>query len=314
MDKISLAGALAPAAALGHSEEYFGPYRDFWWNRDFLDLMARRWQLSRYQSLLDVGCGQCHWSRLLAPYLSAPAHITAVDSDPKWAKGSAALVKEFAALDATLEVKQADAHRLPFDDASFDVVTCQTVLIHAHDPVAVLREMARVAKPGGVVICVEPCNLASTTFASAPSEDASIDERCDDYRYQLLCERGKIAAGEGDSSLGSQLAHLFQRAGMNKVQSYLSDKANPLLPPYAGQESSVAIAEIVQAVGSERTELARRQEDRWIDALQDHRTKDFVERYRRHTAHYAKTLPAMVAAGTFWESGAAVMYLVSAIK
>jgi SAM-dependent methyltransferase len=314
MDKISLTGALAPSPTLGHSEEYFGPYRDFWWNRDFLDLMARRWRLGRYQSLLDVGCGQCHWSRLLAPYLSPPALITAIDSDPKWAQGSAVLAKAFAALDATLEVKQADAHRLPFGDESFDVVTCQTVLIHAHDPVAVLREMARVAKPGGIVVCVEPCNLASTTFASAPTEDASIDDLCDDYRYQLLCERGKVAVGEGDSSLGSRLAHLFQRAGLNKVQSYLSDKANPLLPPYAGEESSVAIAEILQAVGRERTELARSQDDRWIDALKDPGTKDFVERYRRDNAHYAETLPAMVSAETFWESGAAVMYLVSAIK
>jgi hypothetical protein len=61
MNNISGAVTIAPSPVLGHSEEYFGPYRDFWWNRDFLELMARRWQLGRYQSLLDVGCGMPAW-------------------------------------------------------------------------------------------------------------------------------------------------------------------------------------------------------------------------------------------------------------
>ena len=29
----------------GHSEEYFGDFRDYWYNRDFLELMAKRWEL-----------------------------------------------------------------------------------------------------------------------------------------------------------------------------------------------------------------------------------------------------------------------------
>lgn len=314
MNDFSRAGAVTPPPAPGHSQEYFGPYRDFWWNRDFLELMARRWQLGRYQSLLDVGCGQCHWSRLLTPHLATPARITGMDSDPKWAKGSEALTREFTTLGATLEVTQGDAQQLPFADKSFDVVTCQTVLIHLNDPVAALREMARVTKPGGAVICAEPCNLASTAFASAPTENVSIDERCDDYRYLLLCERGKIAAGEGDSSLGSKLAHLFHLAGLNNVQSYLSDKAQPLLPPYEGRESSVNVAQILESAGTKATTLAHQQDDRWIAALKEPGARGFVERYRQHNAHYAQTLPAMFEAGTYWDSGAAVMYLVSATK
>jgi SAM-dependent methyltransferase len=314
MENSLLPGAAAPSPVLSHSEEYFGPYRDFWWDEKFLDLMAHRWQLGRYQSLLDVGCGQCHWSRLLVPRLAAPARVTAVDRDQKWSAGSEALVRAFEAHGAKLEFQQGDAHRLPFADNSFDVVTCQTVLIHLHEPLEALREMARVVKPGGIVICAEPCNLAGTAFASSTSEKSSVDERCDDFRYHLLCEMGKKAAGEGDSSLGSSLAHLFQMAGFSDVRSCLSDKTNPILPPYTNQEAAACIAEILDCVSADRTTLADKEADRWIAALNDASATAFVERYRRQNAHYAKTIPAMIQAGTYWDSGAAVMYLVSATK
>ena len=42
-------GAVVPCTLVSndkpHSADYFGPQRDFWWNDDFLDLMARRWRL-----------------------------------------------------------------------------------------------------------------------------------------------------------------------------------------------------------------------------------------------------------------------------
>ena len=55
--------------AKGHSEEYFGDFRDFWYNFDFLELMAKRWELGNVRTLLDVGCGQCHWTRLVSAFL-----------------------------------------------------------------------------------------------------------------------------------------------------------------------------------------------------------------------------------------------------
>lgn len=54
-----------------------------------------------------------------------------------------------------------DCHKLPFDDQSFWIVTCQTLLIHVPDPLRVLREMKRVLKPGVLLIISEPVNSAS---------------------------------------------------------------------------------------------------------------------------------------------------------
>lgn len=67
-----------------HSAEWFGDQRDFWWNRDFLDLMAARWRLREAASLADIGCGLGHWSRLLYPYLAQSARLAGVDREPRW--------------------------------------------------------------------------------------------------------------------------------------------------------------------------------------------------------------------------------------
>ena len=78
-----------PAQPAPHSAEQFGPQRDYWWNRDFLDLMANRWGLREATSLADIGCGLCHWSRLLYPYLRTPARLTGVDREARWVADAA---------------------------------------------------------------------------------------------------------------------------------------------------------------------------------------------------------------------------------
>lgn len=51
---------------------------------------------------------------------------------------------------------QADASRLPFADGTFDAVRVDRSLQHIDGPGRVVREMARVARKGGVVLCAEP--------------------------------------------------------------------------------------------------------------------------------------------------------------
>src|SRR5207244_4036737 len=48
-----------------------------------------------------------------------------------------------------IEAVQGDAHRLPFPDASFDVVLCFETLEHVESPHRVILELARVCWPGG---------------------------------------------------------------------------------------------------------------------------------------------------------------------
>ncbi|CAM2154182.1 MULTISPECIES: class I SAM-dependent methyltransferase [Paraburkholderia] len=307
-------GALAPSPQLAHSEEWFGAYRDYWWNADFLDLMAQRWRLADRHSLLDIGCGQCHWSRLLAPRMARGVHVSALDRDVKWAAGDAAIASAFAAFGASVAFRQGDAQALPFADDSFDVVTCQTVLIHLADPLAALREMRRVVRPGGIVICAEPCNLVQAALANATTTDLSIDELCDAFRYALLCERGKRAAGEGVLSLGDRLPRVFQLAGFTGIQTWLSDKAAPILPPYDDHETRVNLAELNAAHDDARAALWESQVDGWVAALHDVEAQAFVAGIHAKRAESQSELRALIDAQCYWDSGATLTYLVSAGK
>jgi ubiquinone/menaquinone biosynthesis C-methylase UbiE len=100
---------------------------------------------------LDLGSGQGNTTRCLADVLR-PASCVGVEFDP-------ALV-DYAATRADnptcVTFEQGDATRLPFPDASFDLVFCRYLLIHMADPMAVVREMLRVVKPGGYAIAYEP--------------------------------------------------------------------------------------------------------------------------------------------------------------
>lgn len=57
--------------------------------------------------------------------------------------------------DADIDLVQAGAESLPFDDASFDCVTCTMVMCTMPDPRVGLREVARVLKPGGRLLFLE---------------------------------------------------------------------------------------------------------------------------------------------------------------
>ena len=95
------------------------------------------------QRVLDVGCGP---GALTAELVSrvGPGFVAAVDP-------SAPFVAAARARNPGVDVLQASAEQLPFADDGFDAALAQLVVHFMTDPVAGLREMARVTRPGGVV-------------------------------------------------------------------------------------------------------------------------------------------------------------------
>jgi SAM-dependent methyltransferase len=95
------------------------------------------------QRALDVGCGPGALTVVLVERLGVEG-VAAIDPSPPFV---AALRERLPGVD----VRQGAAERLPHDDDSFDVTLAQLVVQFMSDPVAGLREMARVTRPRGVV-------------------------------------------------------------------------------------------------------------------------------------------------------------------
>ncbi|MGI8902412.1 MAG: class I SAM-dependent methyltransferase [Solirubrobacteraceae bacterium] len=214
-----------------HSAEFFGPERDYWWNRDHLELIASRLNLDAVRTVLDVGCGVGHWGRLLASVLTPEATIVGVDPEPNWITQATTTAGE-RRLDGRIRYVLGLAEELPFADATFDLVTCQTLLIHVVSPRAVLEEMLRVARPGGLILAAEPNNRASLLIDASTDVDASIDDLLERVRFALTCERGKISLGEGNISIGDLVPGYLAELGATDLRTFIADRAAMLVPPY----------------------------------------------------------------------------------
>ena len=100
----------------------------------------------RRERALDVGCGSGFLTTKLAQHFSA---VDGVDVTQE--------MLEHMPITKNISTQIARAESLPFDDSTFDMVTAYSFLHHLHDPAIVLKEMARVLRPGGrIYIDLEP--------------------------------------------------------------------------------------------------------------------------------------------------------------
>jgi SAM-dependent methyltransferase len=96
-------------------------------------------------ALLDAGCGTGLFSARAA---HRGANVTSLDVGPN-------LLAEVAKK-CDSERVVGDVQALPFPDASFDVVVSTEVIEHTPEPARAIRELVRVAKPGGTVVITTP--------------------------------------------------------------------------------------------------------------------------------------------------------------
>lgn len=107
---------------------------------DDLEVSLLEPHLHAEAQVLEVGCGTGLLLDRVAPKV---ARAVGVDI-------SAGMLQK--AVERGLEVAQADAAALPFEDASFDLVYSFKVLAHVEQIDAALREAARVTRPGGHLV------------------------------------------------------------------------------------------------------------------------------------------------------------------
>ncbi len=99
--------------------------------------------------VLDAGCGITTYARIKGKCQT----IVGVDADTTVNRNNVVDV-----------IIHADLNHLPFPDNTFDIVMSWTVLEHINDPQACFNELARVCKPGGLMIHTTPNMLHYANF------------------------------------------------------------------------------------------------------------------------------------------------------
>jgi ubiquinone/menaquinone biosynthesis C-methylase UbiE len=178
---------------------------------------------------LDVGCGPG-----LLPALFARQGGQAVGVDLEWGMLRSGRLHPGMA--------QADVFHLPFLDNTFDLVTASNLLFLLPDPLGGLRQMARVTRPGGQVVTLNPSEHLSLAAAEQLANERDLQGwragRCSigpgglrrmaagaRRRYRLCSEAGLRLAGRRSRWAG---VPRFAR-GLVRMMSTLDDADMPLI-------------------------------------------------------------------------------------
>ena len=153
--------------------------------------------------LLDVGCGPGTITADFAQRLG-PGRVLGIDA-------SAPIVDAARRDYPGLEFAVGDVYHLAFDDASWDIVHAHQLLQHLSDPVAALKEMRRVVRPGGIVAARDS---DYATFTWHPHDDRLT-------RWLALYQDIARANG-GEPNAGRRLLSWAQAASFTEVQSSAS--------------------------------------------------------------------------------------------
>ena len=114
--------------------------------------------------VVDVGCGPGTITLDIAARV-APGRVTGLDTEADIIEQARQSARDVP----NVTFRTGDVYALDFSDASFDVVHAHQVLQHLSDPVAALREMRRVCKPGGVVAARDSDYAAMTWYPEIPA-------------------------------------------------------------------------------------------------------------------------------------------------
>ena len=149
--------------------------------------------------ILDLGCGLGDDAAALAGLVAAGGAVVGVD-------GSQAMIEAARQRHGGVEglsFEVANAAALPFDDASFDACRIDRVLQHIADPAPVVREMARVVRPEGVLVAFDnDWETLTVDSADRGLTRAVLNAWCDRFPSGWI---------------GRQLLPLFLQAGLRDV-------------------------------------------------------------------------------------------------
>ena len=161
--------------------------------------------LSPGHRVLDIGCGPGTISMGLASAV-APGVLHGVDIEASQIEMARAAAQAAGHDNAFFHI--GDVTDLPFENDSFDVVHCHAVLMHVPNTQAVLAEVRRVVKPGGIVSAREM--IGPATF---------FEPEVGDLAGAMQTFLNLLQANGGHPRMGSELKRVLHEAGFSDIRA-----------------------------------------------------------------------------------------------
>jgi len=170
------------------------------------------------ECVLEVGCGTGVVVRDLAARVGRGGAVVGIDASRRMLDRARALCRETARR-TRIALRVADGASLPFAANRFDAALAVTVLLHVADPLRVVREMARVTRPGGRV------GLQDQDFGvvAITHPDRSVTERI---------MRGVAERFYEEPHSGRRLPGLLRAAGLTDVRLLTDVYQDTTLEPW----------------------------------------------------------------------------------
>jgi len=169
---------------------------------------------------LDAGCGIGFQALWLAEAVGPTGHVTGLDISGEFLLHAKEVVKK-SGLSEQISLKEGDVNKLPFDDDAFDWVwSSDCVGYPTGDLLPLLKEIARVVKPGGIVAIL--AWSSQQLLPGHPLLEARLNATCS---VLIPCVKGKKPESNFLRALG-----WFCHAGYEEptVQTFVGDVHAPL--------------------------------------------------------------------------------------
>lgn len=166
---------------------------------EYLDAM----DIDEASTVLDLGCGTGVAARGVASRSGFSGHITGIDLSPMLIESAKAIAAAEGVADR-ITFRDGDTRTLDLADSAFDAIIAHTLLSHLEDPLALIKEAARILRPGGMMGIFDG-DFASFTFGHA---DPAMGKACDEALVGAIATSPRVMRN---------LPRLLREAGLELI-------------------------------------------------------------------------------------------------
>ena len=174
----------------------------------FVNEALKKIGLSSGMSVADIGCGTGDVSFAMSSLVGPGGSVVGLDANPTAVEFCKKKAADSGINNAQFAI--GDVQKMNLESGKFDAVFSRFLLQHVKDPTGSLKEMIRIARPGGVVL-VEDCDLQCWTVEP---QDKHVEQLWKWYE-SIIRQKGS------DPAIGRKLYRMFVENGLQpQVEVY----------------------------------------------------------------------------------------------